>query len=159
MPRNGPLPCVHHPREKCHSRVPAAPTLTRRLPTILSHCAQNICITFIQRWTNVEDVGPTLYKCYANVLCLLGCLTRCWTLRCQKTPLSASIFHPNVRRVRWSSGLSSRGEPTRMSARFSGHNRILKWRFLAAPYLSCGIYFFPFCIVNDEATAVTAVQS
>ena len=32
---------------------------------------QNICITFVQCWTNVED-GPTLYKCYTNVLCLLG---------------------------------------------------------------------------------------
>ena len=27
---------------------------------------------FVQCWTNVEDVGPTLYKCYTNVLCLLG---------------------------------------------------------------------------------------
>ena len=27
---------------------------------------------FIQCWTNVENVGPTLYKCYTNVLCLLG---------------------------------------------------------------------------------------
>ena len=34
---------------------------------------QNVCITFVQCWTNVEDVGPTLYKCYTNVLCLLGC--------------------------------------------------------------------------------------
>ena len=34
---------------------------------------QNICITFIQRRPNVFDVGPTLYKCYTNVLCLLGC--------------------------------------------------------------------------------------
>ena len=33
---------------------------------------QNICITFVQCRTNVEDVGPTLYKCYTNVLCLLG---------------------------------------------------------------------------------------
>ena len=33
---------------------------------------QNICIIFIQCWTNVEDVGPTLYKCYTNVLCLAG---------------------------------------------------------------------------------------
>ena len=31
-----------------------------------------ICITFVQCWINVEDVGPTLYKCYTNVLCLLG---------------------------------------------------------------------------------------
>ena len=30
------------------------------------------CMTFVQCWTNVEDVGPTLYKCYTNVLCLLG---------------------------------------------------------------------------------------
>ena len=33
---------------------------------------QNICLTFIQRRPNVFDVGPTLYKCYTNVLCLLG---------------------------------------------------------------------------------------
>ena len=39
-----------------------------------SQQTQNICIPFIQCWTNVEDVGPTLYKCYTNVLCLLGCL-------------------------------------------------------------------------------------
>ena len=32
---------------------------------------QNICITFVQCRTNVEDVGSTLYKCYTNVLCLL----------------------------------------------------------------------------------------
>ena len=25
----------------------------------------------MQIWSNVEDVGPTLYKCYANVLCLV----------------------------------------------------------------------------------------
>ena len=33
---------------------------------------QNICITFMQCRTNVEDVGPALYKCYTNVLCLRG---------------------------------------------------------------------------------------
>ena len=33
---------------------------------------QNICITFVQRRPNVFDVGPTLYKCYTNVLRLLG---------------------------------------------------------------------------------------
>ena len=32
---------------------------------------QNICIAFVQRRPNVFDVGPTLYKCYTNVLCLL----------------------------------------------------------------------------------------
>ena len=37
-----------------------------------SQQTQNICITLIQRRPNVFDVGPTLYKCYTNVLCLLG---------------------------------------------------------------------------------------
>ena len=31
-----------------------------------------MCKTFIKCWPNVEDVGPTLYKCYTNVLCSLG---------------------------------------------------------------------------------------
>ena len=38
----------------------------------LTQRTQNICITFIQCRINVADVGPTLYKCYTNVLCLLG---------------------------------------------------------------------------------------
>ena len=29
-------------------------------------------VTLIQRRPNVFDVGPTLYKCHTNVLCLLG---------------------------------------------------------------------------------------
>ena len=52
---------------------------------------QNICITFIQRWTNVEDVGPTLYKCFTNVSCLLGhCLnwSFLWTWLLCQMPLS-----------------------------------------------------------------------
>ena len=35
---------------------------------------------FVQCWTNVGDVGPTLYKCYTNVLCLLGRRTSSQTL-------------------------------------------------------------------------------
>ena len=35
---------------------------------------QSIFITFVQRRHNVFEVGPTLYKCYKNVLCLLGIL-------------------------------------------------------------------------------------
>ena len=35
---------------------------------------------FMQCWTSVEDVGPTLYKCYTNVLCLLGRRTFSQTL-------------------------------------------------------------------------------
>ena len=35
---------------------------------------------FIQCWTNVEDVGPTLYNCYTKVLCLPGKRTFSQTL-------------------------------------------------------------------------------
>ena len=39
----------------------------------INHAQQthNSCITFVQCRTNVEDVGPTLYKRYTNVVCLL----------------------------------------------------------------------------------------
>ena len=37
-----------------------------------SQSAHNIRKIFVQCRPNVEDVGPTLYKCYTNVLCLLG---------------------------------------------------------------------------------------
>ena len=40
---------------------------------------QNICIAFVQCWSNVEDVGPTLYKCYTNVLCFLGKYINHWS--------------------------------------------------------------------------------
>ena len=46
---------------------------TAQYLTLYVHTSQqtlNIGITFVQWWTNVEDVGPTLYKCYTNVLCL-----------------------------------------------------------------------------------------
>ena len=35
-------------------------------------------VTFVQCWTNVEDFGPTLYKCYTNGFCVnwVG-MTRC----------------------------------------------------------------------------------
>ena len=39
---------------------------------VITQQTQNISIIFIQCWTNIEDVGPTLYECYTNVLCLLG---------------------------------------------------------------------------------------
>ena len=48
-----------------------------RVPT---PCEHNQFVNFVQCWTNVEDVGPTLYKCYTNVLCLLGRRTFSQTL-------------------------------------------------------------------------------
>ena len=41
--------------------------------TRYSQQTQNICMTCVQRRPTVFDVGPTLYECYTNVLCLLGC--------------------------------------------------------------------------------------
>ena len=43
-------------------------------PACSTELTQNICITFIQRRPNVFDVGPTLYKWYTHVLCLLSSL-------------------------------------------------------------------------------------
>ena len=48
-----------------------------RLSVYAALPGQNICITFMQRRLNVFDVGPTLYKCYTNVLCLLGKYCTC----------------------------------------------------------------------------------
>ena len=58
----------------CLLRIGFAQTLqVMETPMLMpSNKAQNICIIFVQCWTNVEDVGPTLYKFYTNVLCLLG---------------------------------------------------------------------------------------
>ena len=38
----------------------------------LSKQTQHNCIPFLHRLPNVFDVVPTLYKCYTNVLCLVG---------------------------------------------------------------------------------------
>ena len=40
-------------------------------PAETAQQTQNLCVTFVQRQPNVFDAGPALYKCYANVLCLL----------------------------------------------------------------------------------------
>ena len=45
--------------------------MLHREVVVPSQQTQNTCITFIQRRANVFDAGPTLYKCYTNVLCLL----------------------------------------------------------------------------------------
>ena len=50
------------------------PVLVARLINVIlpSQQTQNTCITFVQRRPNVFDVGPTLYKCYTSIICLLG---------------------------------------------------------------------------------------
>ena len=61
---------------------------------------QNICITFIQRRPNVEDVGTTWYKCYTNVLCLL------WTCPAWS---SWSLRRHNQEIAMWAVGVTCRG--------------------------------------------------
>ena len=39
----------------------------------ISQQTQHICITYVQRRSNVFDVGPTLYKCYTNVQMFCVC--------------------------------------------------------------------------------------
>ena len=56
-----------------------------------SQQAQHICITFIQRRPNVFDVGPTLYKCYTNVLCLLIPLTLVADEKASVTPAAVTV--------------------------------------------------------------------
>ena len=43
---------------------------------------QNICITFIQRRPNGEDVGPTLYKCYTECFVFVGMLSKVKNSKC-----------------------------------------------------------------------------
>ena len=60
----------------------------------LGQQTQNICITFIQQRPNVFDVGPTLYKCYTNVLCLLGVHTFHAAGRCSSYVEQQQQQHP-----------------------------------------------------------------
>ena len=52
---------------------------TERVNRRISQQTQNISITFMQCWSNFQDVGPTLYKCYKNAL--LSC--QLFTIFCQ----------------------------------------------------------------------------
>ena len=47
----------------------------KTLYIVCSQQKQHTCITFAQRRPNVFDAGPTLYKCYTNVLCTYWVLT------------------------------------------------------------------------------------
>ena len=59
-------------RAMCFSRVHVSREAVYTLNSRHIHANKNICMTYIQCWINVEDVGPMLYKCYTNDLCLLG---------------------------------------------------------------------------------------
>ena len=71
---------------------------------------QHICITFIQRRPNVFDVGPTLYKRYTNVLCLLGINTTIcfrhqrvrWLVQLVKRTRRERLCHIGCQATTWS---------------------------------------------------------
>ena len=59
-----------------HSTIEVGPVYVQRWARTCLLCYPantKHCITFVQRRPIVFDVGPTLYKCHTNVLCLL-----CW---------------------------------------------------------------------------------
>ena len=55
-----------------------------------SQKTQCICRTFVQCWTNVENVWPTLYKYCTNVLCQLGY----WSYLIKN--ISQPVSHPEL---------------------------------------------------------------
>ena len=69
---------IHTARIPHHCRLPAGFNLTTSVPLQSDGTYRRVphdaypANTFVQCWTNVEDVGQTLYKCCTNVLCLLG---------------------------------------------------------------------------------------
>ena len=80
--------------------------------TVSSEEKQNICITFVQRQPNVFDVGPTLYKCYTNVLCLLGCRC-CIHSKQDAIPSNVMIFYRSSMDTYWKK--NQQREPLSMS--------------------------------------------
>ena len=65
-----------YPIHPIHLRLSLLPLPYIGLIPSIPVCFENWLSTrpFVQCWANVEDVGTTLYKCYTNVLCLLGLL-------------------------------------------------------------------------------------
>ena len=68
-----PMDTIH-----CASGGPTSPSCPEGTPNSYyaisprdSQQTQNICISSVQRRPNVFDVGPTLYRWYTNILCLL----------------------------------------------------------------------------------------
>ena len=105
----------------------SCPTLCRRWANAgdvsAAQQTENICITFVQRRPNVEDVGPTLYKCYANVFCLLGIDTRV-TLVTMETHFLA--FRYNRYRCRPTSSTMISGE-RRINRSIQALHKITPW--------------------------------
>ena len=92
---------------------------------------RNICITFIQCWASVEDVGPTLYNCFTNDLCFPGMgvchfvLCSCFSFEAGKL-LQDTLSHQAKDYQTWKIGLCfqniNRGQSlTYKICRFYGH--------------------------------------
>ena len=76
------------------------------LKLVLTPSKHNFFHDFIQCWTNVENVGPTLYKFHTNVLCLLSRRTFSQTLYIFPMLVPAM----GQRRRRWTNSKTAFGE-------------------------------------------------
>ena len=70
-----------------------------RTLTMASQQTKNICITFVQRRPNIFGVGPTLLKCYTNVLCLLGYYHACEVYKDNLGDINVAVMRPITRGV------------------------------------------------------------
>ena len=57
--------------EECDTGIRVLDDGIRRVSHHVTNIPANICITFVQCWTNVEDIGPTLYKWYHRILVII----------------------------------------------------------------------------------------
>ena len=134
---------------RCSTAGSLPATLARQWAGVdkpVSQQTQNISMTFIQRRPNV---GPTLYKCYTNVLCLLGyccrdlfllrrsaagsvvflhavLLSPCWWQWWQqiRDTVLTSRCACSLWSVRWSPGMCLFNITFRRSARFDKCNKM-----------------------------------
>ena len=127
-----------------------------------------LCIIFVQRRPNVFDVGPTLYKCYTNVLCLLGSwllagssATQCSS--CSRVRLSPSshrtVYDPRIVHICCvASALAWRVHTMHLckaKRQYLLTLKVSRYRLLASRGSMRGIYFtaLPFCTILSGAAA------
>ena len=55
-----------------------------------SQKTKNIYITCIRCWTNVEDVGPTLYRCYTKCFVFAGL---CSIIQGERNEMNRALGH------------------------------------------------------------------
>ena len=96
---------------------------------------KHICIIFIQRRTNVEDVGPTLDKCYTNVPRLLRSLVKLRNYR--GNLLSVTLPCLSIRFIR--------DETMKTTTHLNHNSKKVKSRIIARKYARARKSVIDFC--------------